>query len=848
MSNPVICTIIGKNYLAAARCLTDSFLTHHPDGQVYVLVVDEITGYFEPQQERFTTVRVDDLGLKDFKALTLRYTMLELSTAVKPFFLEYLFGQPAHPKVCYFDPDIYFYQPIHEIWRLLDTYGIVLIPHLLDFLDDEFRPSELDILRAGCYNLGFIGLAQHPELDRFLHWWQQKLLRDCVVDFEKGFFVDQKWMDLAPSLFSSVYIHRDPGCNVAYWNLNRRHIKNRDGIYTVNDVSLKFFHFSGFSPTQMEVMSKHQDRFTPADLPAVKPLFEAYRDSLLANNYLTSRQWPYTYGYHDELGVKIPDVAHAAWREWESKNPTAAALSDNFSLTDFLAWLNQSIEEGKANQPIITRLAWAIYQQRPDLQRVYPDVLGWHRQAYIRWFLKWAKTDYNLDDFFLKPMQKAQPRQTSTSILRRLGQKLYLALVNLLFTIGIGSWLEQKLGENKMGPVRRFFLKPPPPVQKLPIKPISRQASFQKSQASFGLNVVGYLCDETGVGEAARAALRALHQKNFPVAYTIVTSQPYRQNDHSVLHLPQGHPYAFNCFYVNADQAKTIYDELSPQFFAGKHNIGYWHWELSRFPAMWLDRFQYFDEIWVASNFGQNAVAQVSPVPVVTIGNSVEKRPHPGLTRHQLGLPEDKFLFLFVFDMFSFIERKNPFGLIEAYRRAFGEQAKETQLVIKVNNLEQFPQHQAALAQGIKSISGILLDNYLDREDLNGLFHLADAYISLHRSEGFGMTMAEAMNLGKPTIATAYSANTDFMTVTNSYQVGYQLVELQETYGPYQKGQVWAEPDLDHAAAQMRRVVENPVEASCLGAQAAADIQRLYSSQAIAQKMIQRLEAIAARP
>jgi glycosyltransferase involved in cell wall biosynthesis len=845
MSKPIICTIIAKNYLAAARCLTDSFLEYHPDGQVFVLVIDEIDGYFEQAQECFTTVRIEDVGIKDFWIMIHRYSVLELSTAVKPFFLEYLFQQFACEKICYIDPDIYFYQPIDEIWNLLDAYGIVLIPHLLDFLDDKFLPTEFSILQAGCYNLGFIGLAQHAELYKFLHWWQQKLVQHCIVDFERGLFVDQRWIDLVPGLFSSVYVHRDPGCNVGYWNLNHRHIECKDGRYVVNDVPLKFFHFSGFSAERMDVLSKYQDRFTFSNLPTVKPLFEAYRDCLLAHDDTTTKQWPYTYDYHPVLDVKLPSVAHIIWREWESHHPDEnlfdTASYERF-ITDFMTWLNQPIEAKTPTQPIITRLAWSIYQRRRDLKQLYPDVLDKDRQQFIRWFLVWAKTEYKLDEFFIEPMRPQKP--ATPRAIQTLGAQLYKISTNWLFKIGIGSWLEQRLGERMVAPVRSFFFQP---GQASTTREIPALVSPKLSRVSLGLNVIGYMTDETGVGEAARASLKALHLQGFPVTHTTVSSNGYRKNDRSVLDLPTGNPYPFNCFYVNADQAKVVYNELGLKFFRGKHNIGYWHWELGQFPKEWLDRFQYFDEIWVASNFVQNAVAQVSPIPVITIGNHVEKRPNTYVTRSQLGLPTDKFLFLFIFDMFSFIERKNPFGVVEAYRRAFGCQAKNTQLIIKVANLDKFPRHKAPLEQAVQSVSGKLINGYLDRDVLNGLFHVVDAYISLHRSEGFGMTMAEAMRLGKPTIATAYSSNMDFMNIINSYPVGYKLVELAENYGPYRKGQVWADPDLDHAAAQMQQVIENPAEASRIGAQAVADIERLYSSEAIAQKIIQRLEAIASR-
>lgn len=848
MDKPVICTIIAKNYLAQARCLTESFLKHHPDSEVFVLVIDEFDEYFDPSEECFATVRLDEIGIRDVEAMIYRYTLLELSTAVKPFFLEYLFQHFDCEKLCYVDPDIYFYEPIDGIWDLLDSYGVVLTPHLLDFLDDEFWPNELDILRSGSYNLGFIGLSRHPELTRFLHWWQRKVAKYCVAAVDQGLFVDQKWMDLAPSLFSSVHVHRDPGCDVAYWNLNHRHIECRDGEYTVNGVPLKFFHFSGFSPDRRNVLSKHQDRFTFHDLPSVKPLFEAYRDCLLVHGYATAKQWPYTYNYHEASGVQIPDIARTLWEDWEESLSRRSSdwTSEDDLIGGFLSWLNDPVE-GDSAQPALTRLALNIYQQRADLQRVFPDVLGRDRGRYIKWLLSRAETELGLDDFFIQPIRDAQEAQDGGrqfgGWIRDAGARLYIDFANWLFRIGIGPWLERTLGKGFIDRVRSFFLQSNRPVIPAPT-PSLTVSNARKKRTPMGLNVVGYLRDETGVGEVARASMRALQKQGFPVAYTMVSSHAARKGDRSVLHMPEGHPYAFNWLHVNADQVENVYNELGSTFFAGKYNIAYWAWELDPFPDEWLDRFQYFDEIWVGSSFVQRILARVSPIPIIVIGAPVEKRPNTGVGRNQLGLPEDKFLFLFVFDMLSYIERKNPFGVIEAYRRAFGSEAPHTKLVIKVTNLDRFPQHKKRLEEAIESISGILIDGYLDREILDGLFHVADAYVSLHRSEGFGLTIGEAMRLGKPTIATAYSSTQDYLNVTNGYPVGYRLIELEEDHGPYEKGGVWADPDLDQAAAQMRRAFEDPDEASRKGERAASDMQRMYSGETVADRIIDRLKMI----
>ncbi len=848
MSIPVICTIVAKNYLAHARCLVDSFLEQHPTGRAFVLLVDRPDGYFDPAQERFTTVLAEDLGIPNFKAMTFRYTVLELSTAVKPFFLQHLFQNYEYDKICYFDPDIYFYRPLDEIWTALDTYAIVLIPHLLGPLDDEFLPNELTILRSGAYNLGFLGLSRHPQTEQLLNWWQGKMHKYCVVAFEQGLFVDQRWMDLAPARFSSVYIHHDPGCDVAYWNLYHRRIEREDDLYTVNGVALKFYHFSGFSPDRPEVISKHQNRYTFQDLPLLKTLFDAYTQRLYAHGYERVKDWPYTYDGRSAVGVHIPDAARALWRELEINDPTwrpFEAASDDDWVTNLLAWLNEPVGEPSPGQPPITRLALSVYRRRPDLQRAFPDVMGRDRVPYVRWFVNTDKNELGMDDFFLRPMTESLSRLTgSRALLVQHGFRawFYQTTANWLFRIGVGAFIERMLGERIIGRVRRLFMQSSGEAAVARSLPVL--ARPQRQETELGLNVVGYLCDETGVGESARATLRALDAQGFPVAWTMVKSHMARKNDRSVLHLPQGNPYSVNLFYVNADQMDIVYDELGSGFFDGKYNIAYWAWELDRFPDEWRNRFKYLDEIWVGSRFVQNTLAHVSPVPILIMGVGIDRQPVTDMNRAQLGLPANKFMFLFTFDMLSFIERKNPFGAIEAYRRAFGPDFRDTVLVIKVTQLDQFPEHHKPLQQAVAAVSGVLIDGYLERSELDGLFSLCDAYVSLHRSEGFGMTIAEAMSMGKPVIATDYSGNTDYMNVNNSYPVAYRLVELEQDYGPYRKGSFWADPDLDHAAAQMRLVYEHYDQALRKGKRATADIERWYSNEAMAQKIIERLRTI----
>ena len=225
------------------------------------------------------------------------------------------------------------------------------------------------------------------------------------------------------------------------------------------------------------------------------------------------------------------------------------------------------------------------------------------------------------------------------------------------------------------------------------------------------------------------------------------------------------------------------------------------------------------------------------------------------MSRDQLGLPADRFIFLFYFDACSILERKNPWAVLRAFQQAFGKPTSDPLLVFKLNNRDLTVGREAefGLAAGIMDelqlalvqVNGLLLDKRLDRATTSVLMASCDCYVSLHRCEGFGLTMAEAMYFGKPCIATGYSGNMDFMTPSNSYPVGYRLVPLAQNWGPYEAGDQWAEPEIDHAAALMQQVYTHPAEVARRGQIAAADMRRAYSAAAVGQAIQRRLQLLA---
>ncbi|MEG4625814.1 glycosyltransferase [Microcoleus sp. w1-18aA5] len=361
---------------------------------------------------------------------------------------------------------------------------------------------------------------------------------------------------------------------------------------------------------------------------------------------------------------------------------------------------------------------------------------------------------------------------------------------------------------------------------------------------SLGINIAGYINGEFGIGEGVRANIRAAEAAGIPFAINNFTRSPHRKQDTTYQNFSQDNPHPVNLIQVNADQVAAFIKHTGSTYFENKYNIGFWAWELPAFPPEWQPAFNHFHEIWTYSNYCAEAISALAPIPVIKIMPSIAL-PAPSLNREALNLPKNKFIFLFVFDFSSRIERKNTLATIQAFKQAFGEDDRLL-LIIKSSNSNKHLEEQKLLKSAIANSSNIKhLDGYLSKNKLNGLLYNCDCYVSLHRCEGFGLTMAEAMFYGKPVIATGYSSNTEFMNVGNSYLVKYKLIPIEQDCGPYKKGNVWAEADVEHAADLMRYVFNNHREAQQVGAIAAEEIKTLLNPQVTGNKIRKRLEYIA---
>src|ERR671933_604220 len=361
--------------------------------------------------------------------------------------------------------------------------------------------------------------------------------------------------------------------------------------------------------------------------------------------------------------------------------------------------------------------------------------------------------------------------------------------------------------------------------------------------SNLGINIAGYISGEFGIGEGVRANIRAAEAANIPFNINNFPRSPHRKQDTTYQNFSQDNPHPVNLIQVNADEVATFIKYTGSSYFENKYNIGFWAWELPEFPAAWQPAFNHFHEIWTYSNYCAEAISAVSPVPVIKIMPSIAL-PAPSLNREALNLPKDKFIFLFLFDFSSRIERKNPLAAIQAFKQAFGEDNRLL-LIFKTSNSDKNIEQLKLLNFALENSANIKhLDGYLSKDEINGLLYNCDCYLSLHRCEGFGLTMAEAMFYGKPVIATGYSSNTEFMNVGNSYLVKYKLIPIEKDCGPYKKGNVWAEADVEHAADLMRYVFNNYREAQQSGARAAEEIKTLLNPQVTGNKIRKRLEYI----
>ncbi len=821
----IVCTIVSRNFLSYARVLAQSFRAHHPDASFFVLLVDPLDSDLDTKSEPFTIVPIADLDIPNKEQMCFRYGIRELHTAVKPFFLSWIFETKKPDTLLYFDPDILVCSKLSSVQAALSHHSILLTPHLLQPIGDGLHPSEKDILRAGAYNLGFIGLSQSDTTKSFLGWWKDRCMEDCTEQPDKGVFFDQRWIDLVPGLFSGVCVLRDASCNVAYWNLHERSIAFEKGQYIVNGNPLGFYHFSGYEPEHPERMCKYSfNERSFSGRKALRTLFDQYRGLLLAERYMQEKKKPYGFRCFQN-GVAIPLFVR---RHFHELSP-----SDRFRFGDpflvgsgsYWQWLQEPFHRTESGL-WMTNAHELLRRSTREILQAFPEL----DSRFASWILEHQgmSNHFDLPKEFLYSLKNGDASESSTMLrnflLKRNTFPFYRFLVQVFRSL-FPSVLFQRVRRS----LAQFDL------HTLPLRSVS------VSEKPSGLNVVGYFTSGTGVGQLARMNVRSVTATHIPFSLrNIETSFLPQIETHLEEHFSSRYPYDTTLMHVNADQVGTFFQSEGSDVLRAKRMIGYWAWEMETFPDEWIAASKWFDEIWVLSRFSAKSIAAKVKCPVHVVPPPVLLEEGLSHTRQDFGISEDRTVFLFMFDCLSITERKNPFAVIEAFITAFRRE-DATELVIKFSNADHDPTVRSRLAKAAAGHNILLIDSFLSPQEACDLLRLCDVYVSLHRSEGFGFTMAEAMLCGKPVIATNYSGNTDFMNLTNSILIDYKLTALTKDEGPYRKGNIWADPDIHQAVSAMRRLYEDPALRDKLGKKASQDIARSLSPEYLGKLIRERI-------
>ena len=334
---------------------------------------------------------------------------------------------------------------------------------------------------------------------------------------------------------------------------------------------------------------------------------------------------------------------------------------------------------------------------------------------------------------------------------------------------------------------------------------------YEKERFSYGINLIGNIKAETGLGQSCRLVANLLEQSKIPFEIYFYDSLAGTSNIDTTWDdkITNKLLYGINLFHINPNELGAAYTKLDKKVWEYHYNIGFWLWELEEFPEEWTPCFNLFHEIWTPSEFISEALRKKTKKPVKTMPYYVTAEVDKSVGREFFSLPKDKFLFLMMYDSASITERKNPMDVIKAFKMAFSPQDTNVGLVIKLkaNSLEE----EKMLQNELKGYENIyFVKEILTKPQVGSLLQCVDVFVSLHRAEGFGLVMAEAMLLGTPVIATNWSANTEFMNEKVACMVDYTLVKLEKDYGPFKKGQRWAQPKLEQVVEYMKLLYGNP--------------------------------------
>ena len=784
-----LCTIATRAQLARVRVLADGVREHHR-GTLRVLVIDDHDVEADETEEQFARVSASELGLPrgDLLRLAMLFELDDLLTAVIPVLLRTLLGAGAR-GVVFLGAQTAVYAPLDDLGSLAAERGAVLAPRRDRPLPTDGRvPDESALLDAGLFDTNLIAVG--PQVLGVLDDWTTTVKALDPGDRpETASNRARGWIDLL--LAGGAARLEDPTVGVARWNLDERALEVRDGRTVVSGRPLRSFDFSGFDPDAPHVLAPlaagEQPRTAESEGRAVAALRTEYASRLR----LAGRTTDDTSSSFDRLGDGTPIDAtmRTLYRE-ALLTASGPDLEPPNPLAPgggeaFVAWLREPTVPDVA--PRVGRYLARVWSDSALLRDEYPEL----DSATAEVFESWCRLHADLPACVL-------PTEAET---------------------------EQRLA--------------------------NRRRARPKGPRPGGVNVVGYMGAALGLGEVARNLAEALEGAGVPVAAVTNPATASRELYEFDCVTPDAAPYDLNLFVVTADVLAPLAGRLGADFFAERRSIGLWFWEAERFrPGAPTPATVLLDEVWAPSAFVRGAVdAAVPERPVETVPIPVPvPTPPNGIDRSVLGLPEDRFVFLFMFDYFSVMKRKNPLGLIDAYRRAFAPSDGATLVLKSINGSARLADLEAVRAAAAGRPDIVVWDEYLPPDRHAAMLGCCDVYVSLHRAEGLGLTMAEAMALGKPVVATGYSGNLEFMNDDVAFLVSSTLVPIGAGVDPYPADARWADPDLEHAAVLMRTIFDDRARAAEVGRRAADLIRSRWSASTVGPRLAELVGQARSRP
>lgn len=842
-----VLTLVTPSTLPQARVLADSLRRHQPDWPLDILFVGrEREADTGGDSSRLRSV-ADELDV-DVERLIASHDEEDLIALLLPRVLKAYSARGAGPTL-HLPPTAWVLGDLGLVREALKTRSVLLVPRMsADIPNDGLLPAREQMELAGRISDTIVGVDGTASADGFLTWWTGHLEQTFgSLDGRRAGArpEDRPWLarllELAPARFATAVLE-DPGCNLSMWNLHLHSLQpTPEGALVDGHWPLRWLDLPGFRPDRPHQLGAGASRVRISRSPVLRELCRTYAVELerVGWSAIDRRQ---------DIGRRLADglVYDDALDALRSRAEALGERYDDLFDSDrgeharaFTDWLEGPAPVG-AVHGINRYVYYRVARERPDVVRAYPDLDGADGAGYVDWCWVFGREEVSIPDRFMPP----EPGSVTAHQLTAGGRPPAQTSGRNASETAAGATAEA----TETVPASR-----PSASDRLTSDP-EAGARAVRNGAQPAVRVTGYLSHTLGLGAAGRGYARALEAAGVAVSTVSVPLHHLelpvelqagygRHGFEDVVH--DGVHHSFEIVAVNADELPSFVGRLDENYFQGPR-IGVWGWETDTIPVRWQRAFALVQEIWVYSRFMAQNIGAVAPVPTIALPPPVQAPAEPAAPL-RLDVPDDGFLFLFAFDYLSTIQRKNPVGLIEAFKRAFAP-GEGPRLLLKTINGPLRPLAEEEVlwaAHGRPDIH--VVDRSLSGAQLNGLMAACDCYVSLHRSEGFGLTMAEAMAIGKPVIGTGYSGNTDFMNAENSYLVEYELGRVGSDCEIYPPEGTWAQPSVEHAAELMRRVVEHPEEAAAIAARARADIARELSPRATGAAMRRRLDELSSR-